>query len=1069
MGRARFRPRNHWLVGVSAIALIIADSPALAQDSPPTEPDSTTATTAPEADAQAGEAATTDADEIVVTGIRASLRSSMNVKRNAQGVVDAISAEDIGKFPDTNLAESLQRITGVSIDRQNGEGSKVTVRGFGPDFNLVILNGRQMPASGLGSCCEAPASRSFDFANLASEGIAAVEVYKSGRATLPTGGIGSVINIVTPRPLSRPGFQGSVAVKGVYDTSRFDGTKITPEVSGIVSNTFADGTIGILLSGSYQRRKASLAQFNAGWREGYLGSDSCNEGAWGALPRDANDWCGSPSNITNRPGPTDVYQTTQNAGYDFTDIDRKRINGQLVLQVRPVESLTATVDYTYSKHTIDARTSSIGVWFNHSGTVSAWTDGPAAGPEFYSEGFGPGKDLAITGAIAANRSINHSLGGNLAWDGPGGLRLTLDAHHSTATSKPTTPWGSNIAVGSAIFGVQNQTVDFTSDMPVISVNMYPGSEIDAANIRPAGNAFRNAYMRDRINEVSLKGGYDFDLSFIDSIDFGATATDNKVRSAYGFIQNDTWGGTLSAADTPDDIYQLVDLANDLSGMSGSNDSGIIPNYFRVDTERLIELLEDQLGICSTPVSGEAAAGSCLAIFRTDRRIREKTIAPYIQSNHTFDLFNEPAHLRLGLRYERTRVNSSAVVPTPIGTAWVGDNEISIIYGPDDTLETRKGKYSNWLPAIDFDMAPMRDVKLRASYSHTITRPGYASMQGGLELASPIRVGGSTATLGDPDLVPYKSKNIDLSAEWYYGRESYASVGFFHKKVSNFISNTTYNATAYDLRNPAAGPRVAEAQAALGPGATTEQIRQWIRDNYPAIITPSGGILGQPNDPLVNFVTTQAINSDQRAKLWGWEFGIQHAFWDSGFGAILNYTIVKSDTKYNNALRFSVPQFAVVGVSDSANAVLYYDKNGIQARVAYNWRDKFLSGYGFDPFYVEAYGQWDVSASYEFRKGMTAFLEGINVTNADRRGHMRNNNTVFFAAPGYARYAAGLRIAFGGASAPTPPPPPAMVAPLPPPAPPATQTCADGSVILATDVCPAPPPPPPPPLPEPERG
>ncbi|HBR84205.1 MAG TPA: TonB-dependent receptor, partial [Erythrobacter sp.] len=128
---------------------------------------------------------------IIVSGIRASLQDAINIKRDAVGVVDAISAEDIGKFPDTNLAESLQRITGVSIDRESGEGSKVTVRGFGPDFNLVILNGRQMPASGLGSCCEAPASRSFDFANLASEGIAGVEVYKSGRATLPSGGIGS--------------------------------------------------------------------------------------------------------------------------------------------------------------------------------------------------------------------------------------------------------------------------------------------------------------------------------------------------------------------------------------------------------------------------------------------------------------------------------------------------------------------------------------------------------------------------------------------------------------------------------------------------------------------------------------------------------------------------------------------------------------------------------------------------------------------------------------------------------------------------------------------------------------
>lgn len=339
-------------------------------------------------------------DAIVVTGIRASLRQSMDVKRLGQGVVDAISSEDIGKFPDTNLAESLQRITGVSIDRANGEGSTVTVRGFGPDFNLVLLNGRQMPASGLGSCCSAPASRSFDFANLASEGIAGVEVYKSGRASLPTGGIGSVINIKTPRPLDRPGFKGSLGVKALYDTSRFAGSKVAPEVSGIVSDTFADNAIGILASGSYQRRRASQAQFNAGWREGYLG----NENNWGSLPVDANDWRGNFAATQNRPGPNTVYQVTQNAGYDFTDIDRERINGQLVLQIKPADNLSAVIDYTYSQNTINARTNSIGVWFNHNNTASSWTNGPAAGPNFYAENFAQAeaKDLAITGALAAN-------------------------------------------------------------------------------------------------------------------------------------------------------------------------------------------------------------------------------------------------------------------------------------------------------------------------------------------------------------------------------------------------------------------------------------------------------------------------------------------------------------------------------------------------------------------------------------------------------------------------------------------------------------------------------------------
>ena len=980
------------MLGASAMAIGLVAQPAFAQDAAPADDQ-------PE-------------QEIVVSGIRASLKQAMDIKRDAVGVVDAISAEDIGKFPDTNLAESLQRITGVSIDRNSGEGSKVTVRGFGPDFNLVLLNGRQMPASGLGSCCEAPASRSFDFANLASEGVAGVEVYKSGRANLPTGGIGSVINIKTPRPLDRPGFKGSIGVKGVYDHT-FEGTAITPEVSGILSKTFADDTFGILVTGSYQKRKASLAQFNAGWREGYLG----NENNWGSLPVDANDWRGNFNQVTNHPDATDVYQVTQNAGYDFTDIERERINGQLVLQWKPAESVSATLDYTYSQNTIDARTNSIGVWFNHNNTTSSWTDGPAAGPNFYSEAFGAGegKDLAITGAVAKNRSINKSLGFNLSWGGDNGMHVELDAHHSTAESKPTSPYGSNIAVGSAIYGVRNQTVDFTQAMPVIGVNMYPGSEIAASNIRPAGNAFRNAYMKDTITEISLKGRYDFDSSLIESLDFGATYTNNKVRSAYGFLQSDSWGGTLSAAQTPDDLYTLTGLPSRLAGMAGSNDPAILQNYFQINTIGLIDYLESQIGVCSRPWTGTPLSG-CLATFQADRRITEKTVSPYMMSRHSFDLGSMTANLRMGLRYEVTDITSAALTPVPSGTVWVSDNEIGVRSFTSSSFTTLTGHYDNWLPAIDLDLTPMSNVKLRASYSHTITRPDYASMQGGIQVNQPMRPGGgSTASSGNPNLIPYKSKNIDLSAEWYYGKDSYVSVGFFHKQVSNFIANTTVQQPLFDLTNPSQGTAVQAARAALGGNPGFAQILAWLAVNNPAVVEFNGvtprGIIGQPNDPLLQFTTTQPGNSSQVAKLHGFEFAVQHSFWDTGFGTQLNYTIVRSDTKFDNTLRYTVTQFAVNGVSDSANAVLYYDKNGLQARVAYNWRDAFLSGYGLDPFYVEAYGQFDVSASYEFKKGMTVFVEGINITNADRRGHMRNDQTVFFAAPGYARYAAGARFTF----------------------------------------------------------
>lgn len=985
------RSKNHaamrLMAGVSAVALGLSAHPAFAQDQ---------------------DAAGTSSEEIVVTGIRASLKQAQDIKRDAQGIVDAISAEDIGKFPDTNLAESLQRITGVSIDRQSGEGSTVTVRGFGPEFNLVVVNGRQMPTSTLGDGFSAPSTRSFDFVNLAAEGVAGVEVYKSGRASLPTGGIGSVINIKLPRPLDRPGLNGSIGVKGVYDTSQLYGTDITPEVSGIISKTFANDTIGILVAGSYQERNGGQAQFNVGnWRPGYSGA----ENNWGSLAQAGDPRFG---NIQNRPGPTDVYQVPQNASYDFSDFTRERINGQAVIQFKPTDTLDLAFDYIFSQNTFASQQNSIGVWFNHGDTSSSWTSGPAAGANFYSENFGAseGKDLAITGAVGSNRSINHSFGGNLKWDGPGGLRLELDGHHSTAESKPTSPYGSGIAVGTAIFGVASQRVDFTSDMPVISVRMHPGAEINAANIRPSGNAFRNAYMKNTIDQVNLRGGYDFDTDFIKSLDFGVGYIENQVRTAFGVIQNDTWGGTLPASQTPDNLFAPRDLPRDLAGVNGSNDPAIIPQYFRIDTVGLITLLDTTLGICNA-----APGDTCLAPYSTDRRIRERSITPWVQTFHSFDVGDTQINMRLGLRYEETKIRSRALASIPTGTVWVSQNEITLIEAPGRDFTTLEGRYDNWLPAFDFDISPIENVKLRASYSHTITRPDYASMQGGITVAQPLRVGsgGSQASAGNPALLPYKSKNIDLSAEWYYDTASYISVGFFNKNVSNFIANDTSLTPLFDLPDPSQGGAATAARQALGASASFDQIVAWVRANRPADFVAgagtAGGIVGRPNDPDVIFTFTQPSNSDQNARLWGWEFAIQHNFWDTGFGAILNYTVVKSDTSFDNTLPATAVQFAVTGASDSANAVLYYDKNGLQARVAYNWRDKFLSGRDQDPFYVNSYGQVDASASYEFMPGLTAFVEGINITNADRTGVRRNERAVFFSAPGYARYTAGMRFAF----------------------------------------------------------
>src|SRR5882757_5702613 len=217
----------------------------------------------PAADAAAATAANDNVKQIVVTGLRQSLVTSETIKRESAGVVDAITSEDIGKFPDTNLAEAVQRIPGVTIDRLNNEGSRVTVRGFGPEFNLVTLNGRSMPGNIIPN---ENATRSFAFENLSADSIAGVTVYKTGRADIPSGGIGSTINIATARPFDFNSMKATFSAKATDDTSSKVGSKITPEFSGLFSDTFFDDKVGVLVNGSYSKRHSRAESANIdGW------------------------------------------------------------------------------------------------------------------------------------------------------------------------------------------------------------------------------------------------------------------------------------------------------------------------------------------------------------------------------------------------------------------------------------------------------------------------------------------------------------------------------------------------------------------------------------------------------------------------------------------------------------------------------------------------------------------------------------------------------------------------------------------------------------------------------------
>ncbi len=952
-------------------------------------------------------------EEIVVTGIRGSLKASMDIKRDAAGVVDAISAEDIGDFPDTNLAESLQRITGVSIDRERGEGSRVTVRGFGPDFNLVLLNGRQMPTtSGLG--------RSFDFGNLASEGIAAVEVYKSGRADVPTGGIGSTINIRTTRPLESPGFNAAMAASGVYDDSAVSSVSWTPEISALVSNTFADDRVGVALTAIRQERKSGSATASVGgWRTFTGETDNCwcglGPSEWGGIPPQ-----GDPNQV-NRPGAGDLYSVPQVIGYELASYDRVRTNGQLTLQFRPIDALTATLDYTYSELELDRTYNNLSAWFNFAGQETEWTDGPQASPIEYTEN-SVGSDFSMGAGADAFRNENNSVGLNLLWNVGDRLALELDYHDSSAENEPNSPFGNSALLSIAAYTRDRTSGFFDKELPVLQLGL--SNPLSADDMTVTGSVFTNSVSRMDIEQLRLGGSLAFDAGFVESIDFGIQLTDVDNRAASAVVQRDSW-----SAQTPPgaiaDLMTPASIAGAFDEIPGGDDPRLQTEFFTFNMVDLIARTESLMEQGLTPVfvPGNGDLGPCGTAlcptdnFTADRRTLEESQAAYFQVNMATEWGGREVGMRLGLRYEQTDVTSRALSIDWNGLNWVAGNELSPISSGDTVFTELDGDYDFWLPNFDFRMDLTDSLVGRVSLSKTLTRPNYGDIQGGLTINSPVRIDGGTGSRGNPELLPFVSQNLDLSLEYYYGDGSYIAAGYFLKDVDNFIGTSSVEETVFDLPHPGLGPLADEARAATGAsdGGT---LYAWIlanRPDEPGVDEVNGVISGVAGrDPSAPFNLTVPVNIE-KATMDGWELVVQHNFGDSGFGVIANATIVDADVGYDD---FSLAQqFVLTGLSDSANVIGFYDKNGIGVRLAWNWRDDFLAGTGQTnvgagpPTYVDDYQQWDLSASYWYNEHMQIVLDVLNLTNETSHVYGRDPMQTLFATQLGTRYNVGLRYKF----------------------------------------------------------
>jgi TonB-dependent receptor len=1011
------------------------------------------------------QASSQDEGDILVTGIRASLDQAIAIKRNSAGVVDAISAEDIGKFPDTNLAESLQRITGVSVTRANGEGSQVAVRGFSGGFNLVTINGRQLPSTNIdtstGNAFARGTGRSFDFQNLASEGVSALEVYKTGRANIPSGGIGASINIVTRRPLDarEDGLSGSIGAKALYDATVEDAegdlSKITPEVSGLINWKNAGETFGVSVFGSYQLRESTSIQSNPNY--------------WNIVPLasfldTAGAYIRPTTKITNTP-TTPYVQIPNDSRYQFSENRRERLNGQAVVQFRPAESIEFTIDGLYAKNKLWDERSEQTNWFQRPFTEVAFDDNK----QMQSA-------VILAEAVQADKGYEqqrfatdtelYAIGGNLKWDFTDSLTLTLDANHSKSKTSPANANGSSattISIGAPVRATHR--LDFTTGFPQQSetINDNPASVAAGGNGGRGGNNNGQLDIGDmgtqiarvitsdqeaRINQFGADLAWD--LGEGSRFNFGGDYVDARMRSRSSNTQQmlGDWGITDTGivAQRAGDLVKTFCMTCKFDRYN-PNSSGSSLVAFRGNAVDLLDVFGPYYAN-----SGIAGRGVMLQ-GTADDTVGEKTWAVYGQLNWAGEIAGRRANALIGVRYERTNVTSIAVQSVPAAMRWTSDNDFNVDGGPAGDAITVKADYDNLLPSMDFNIEVLDNVVARASFSQTLARADYGNLFSSVTAGAPNRptaLGAAlpSATRQDPGLLPLESDNFDLSLEWYYKPSSFVSVGFFNKNVRNFIGNQVTNGNLFGLRDPGSGAAGSRSGVALNylrnnniplsdvnlfaytallvqnNGNQAAATAQFQANYNPALGQPNTtfynqlatavDILGNSTDPLVNFAIGGPVNNRQ-GNIHGFEVAWTHFFGQTGFGFAASYTKVDGDVNVDPYADPNVNIFALTGLGDSANLTAIYDKNGLSARVSYNWRDKYLAatnqGGNRNPLFTDTFGTLDANISYDVTENISLSLEAVNLTSEPFRQYARTETNLVYVQELKPRYWLGARFRF----------------------------------------------------------
>ena len=951
-----FGSRMALLGGVCVSALMTA--PAFAQQTPA----QTMAVPAP-------------TEEIVVTGVRKSLSDAADAKRNNVGFSDSIFAEDIGKFPDTNLAEAINRIPGIQLVRDlDGEGFNIQIRGLGQSFTKITLNGAQIAVASDGIIDAGESNRELDLNLFPGELFTKLEVDKSAKASLIEGGAAGNVDLKPAHAFDHPGLHVNYDVQGDYRDP--EGTD-SPRGSLIISDTFND-KFGFLLGFSGAINHYETQGWESG-NQGYVtgrallpGQTTLSTGPLGGgqfswattVPAGANGIDGLATGQAINPATTAGLSPTQlesaflpRLPRQMDEIGHRNYMTELVsFEYRPLDNLHISFDTMfayndrqYERDDIDwiVRSSNNIVPINvKTDANNVVTSGEFANAQFFLEArpyhektmfFNENPELYYKPYDWL--TINGQVDYNYSW-----------FHRDANTYLINSPYGT-------VTYNNNETNSF----PTMTTQTLTGNG-SLINTPGAGWTWSADRIQQGLRETQDKGTH-WDFTF------GKKSANIKIGFAYDDIDRKVWAfdnsaNALTFAQTavPNAVLGNYLVAGGPSGDYGNNlPSGAYKNFVSVNYPALNAATQTREFTATAPFSGSSAVSTPSGM------IREQTPGGYVEFNGITDFMGTQITFNAGVRGFKT--DQSIVGPSTINnnTIWID----------------LKARYDSFLPSLNVAADLTDDLIFRVAGSRSVTRANPSSMLPGLVFSDQS---GQTASEGNPNLAPYYSTNVDIGLEYYTPGHGYLAANGFAKQITGFTVNQVVNEPFSQLGIPLSSVTAAQlAGLSLGGNPLNSTVAVTQQVNIGQLLTIQGMELSasQPIDRL--FSTIDSLK---------------------GFGFTGNYTRVVTSASGSAAVATGVAKY-------SYNLGGYWERYGASVHATYTYTSSAqltqpgLNGIASMSQFSDARGQVDLSASYDLPwYNLTATFGAQNLTNAPIRTYAQ-----FQDAPATIYYP-GMQFLFG---------------------------------------------------------